>query len=66
LCRAALKHYGFEPVITNDGVEGLETYRLRHPEIALVLSDVMMPRMNGIEMVDKTFLITCRAGDLRE
>jgi DNA-binding NtrC family response regulator len=61
LCRAALKHYGFEPVMANDGVEGLETYRFQYPEISLVLSDVMMPRMNGIEMVDKIFLINPHA-----
>jgi DNA-binding NtrC family response regulator len=57
LCRAALKHYGFETIMANDGMEGLELYQLQHPEIALVISDVMMPRMNGIEMVDKIFLI---------
>ena len=61
LCRAALQHYGFESIMANDGAEGLEVYGLRHREIALVLSDIMMPRMNGIEMVDRIFLVNPQA-----
>jgi DNA-binding NtrC family response regulator len=61
LCREALQYYGFEAIMANDGVEGLEIYRLRHQEIALVLSDIMMPRMNGIEMADRIFLINPHA-----
>jgi CheY-like chemotaxis protein len=33
-----------------DGVEGLEYYRIYRPDI--ILSDVNMPRMNGLEMVE--------------
>jgi two-component system, cell cycle sensor histidine kinase and response regulator CckA len=47
--------------MANDGVEGLEIYKPHHREIALVLSDIMMPRMNGIEMVDRIFLINPHA-----
>jgi DNA-binding NtrC family response regulator len=61
LCKAALKHYGFEPILASDGAEGLEIYRRLHPEIALVLSDLMMPKLSGLEMVDGMFAINRHA-----
>ncbi len=39
---------GFEVHIAGDGVEGLEKVKVVEPD--LILLDVMMPRMNGIEM----------------
>ena len=57
LCRAALSHYGFEPIMANDGLEGLELYRRHQSEIALILSDITMPRMSGLEMVDAMFAL---------
>ena len=35
----------------SDGVEGFELYQTWHPDI--ILSDINMPRMNGLEMVEK-------------
>jgi|ERR1035441_4713096 DNA-binding NtrC family response regulator len=55
LCVMALRHHGFDPIISAHGMEGLETYRERHEEICLVLSDVSMPHMGGIEMVRNIF-----------
>jgi two-component system cell cycle sensor histidine kinase/response regulator CckA len=57
LCRAILSREGFEPIITCDGVEGLDTYVEMRDEIALILSDIVMPRMDGIEMVRRILSI---------
>ena len=35
----------------SDGVEGFELFQICHPDI--ILSDINMPRMNGLEMVEK-------------
>lgn len=40
---------GFEVIQASDGVEGLEAFRARADEIALVLMDAKMPRMGGTE-----------------
>lgn len=48
-----LRTHGFDPILTSNGSEALETYRERHAEIGLVLCDVKMPIMSGIEMTRK-------------
>jgi two-component system, cell cycle sensor histidine kinase and response regulator CckA len=55
LCRAVLHREGFEAIIAGNGEEGLEKYLEKREEIALVLSDIIMPRMNGIEMIRNIF-----------
>jgi two-component system chemotaxis response regulator CheY len=47
----ALRGEGFEIVEACDGVEGLEKVEADQ-EIALVILDVNMPRMNGLEMLE--------------
>ncbi len=49
--RAALAAEGHETVDACDGVEGLEQVR-DTPDIRVVICDVNMPRMNGIEMLE--------------
>lgn len=49
---AALEQAGFEVVEAADGVAGVDAIE-RDAEIAAVICDVNMPRMNGIEMVEK-------------
>ena len=44
-----LSHLGFEVLLAADGREALEVYRDRRTEIALVLLDLTMPRMDGEE-----------------
>ena len=55
ICVAVLRHNGFDPIVAVNGIEGLETYRERHEEICLVISDISMPLMGGIEMVRNIF-----------
>jgi two-component system, cell cycle sensor histidine kinase and response regulator CckA len=55
LCELVLRKNSFDPIIKANGLDGLAAYRDRHEEICLVLSDISMPHMGGIEMVRKIF-----------
>ena len=48
--KTALERYSYKVLMAEDGIEGLEMLE-NHPEIELVVSDIEMPRMNGLEMV---------------
>jgi two-component system, chemotaxis family, chemotaxis protein CheY len=48
---SALKGAGFELVEACDGAEGLEKLKAE-PAVGLVVLDVNMPRMNGLEMLE--------------
>ena len=61
VCAAVLRNHGFEPIEALNGIEGLETYRERHEEICLVLSDISMPLMSGIDMTRKMFEVHSQA-----
>lgn len=49
--RRLLKNEGYQVYTANSGFEGLEV--LRNHDIGVILSDVMMPRMNGVEFLEK-------------
>ena len=51
LIKKILGRYCKEVFVANDGLEGLSLYQKIHPNI--VLSDIVMPNMNGIEMSEK-------------
>jgi CheY-like chemotaxis protein len=50
VARLALERQGFKVLVAKDGIEGIEIYRLCQDEIAVVLLDMMMPRLNGDEV----------------
>ena len=63
----------YEVLEAEDGVQGLEALAM-HPHVSAVLLDVIMPRLNGIEMLKQmseagltaklpVFLITADAAD---
>ena len=43
----ALREAGYEVVLANDGQEGIEKLTTLNPD--LVISDIMMPQMDGVE-----------------
>ncbi len=45
--RAMLESLGYEVLEAADGADAVELFRARHADIALVLLDLMMPRMTG-------------------
>ena len=46
-----LKENGYEVVTGEDGADGLEKLK-ENPDVALVISDVNMPSMDGITMIE--------------
>ncbi len=48
----ALGQVGFEVVEAVDGLDGLQRISTT-PQLAAVICDVNMPRMNGLEMIEK-------------
>ena len=46
-----LKRAGYRSLVASDGVEGLETYSAHMDEIAVVLTDMMMPEMDGPALI---------------
>jgi CheY-like chemotaxis protein len=51
LVRALLERAGYRVLVATDGEEALATFERHRDEIELVLSDVVMPRMGGPELV---------------
>lgn len=45
---AYLSVEGFEPVVANDGVEGLKAFNEKQP--SLILLDIMLPKIDGIKV----------------
>jgi PAS domain S-box-containing protein len=46
-----LEMYGYRVLTASNGVEGVEVYRERRGDIALVITDMMMPVMGGAAMI---------------
>jgi DNA-binding response OmpR family regulator len=49
--RDKLTREGFQIIETENGVDGLETALLKHPD--LILLDIMMPKMDGMAVLKK-------------
>lgn len=49
LCFELLQLLGFNVAVASDGIEGLEIFQENPEGIDLILLDILMPRMNGIE-----------------
>lgn len=55
VCRAVLQKNGFVPTITSDGLEALHQYERFSDEIALVISDLTMPKLDGAAFIREIF-----------
>jgi two-component system cell cycle sensor histidine kinase/response regulator CckA len=47
-----LQHDGFRVLEAADGIEALELLRSRPVTLDVVVSDIVMPRMNGVELME--------------
>ena len=48
----ALTKAGFQTLQAADGIDALET-AMRTPDLSVIVCDVNMPRMNGVELVEE-------------
>jgi CheY-like chemotaxis protein len=53
MARTFLENAGYTVVTASDGEEGLRVYKRYQSGIGLLLTDVTMPKMNGLELVDR-------------
>ena len=53
LAKRVLESYGYRVVTAAGGDEALEAFAEHGPSIALLLTDVVMPRMNGRELAER-------------
>jgi DNA-binding response OmpR family regulator len=53
LMQEVLKEYGYTVMDACDGEEGLQLFKQHSPSIALVIADVVTPRMKGNELYTK-------------
>ena len=56
-----LQHRGYRVLPAADGVEALQIYRAANPPVDLVLADVVMPGMNGMQLAAALLEIDPRA-----
>jgi two-component system cell cycle sensor histidine kinase/response regulator CckA len=57
LVKSMLERYGYTVLSANSGLEALELFGERNEEIAMVLSDVIMPRMSGKDLITALLLM---------
>jgi len=50
--RLTLEQYGYQVLLASDGFEGLTLFRWRQHDVRLVLTDVAMPRMSGLRLLE--------------
>ncbi len=48
-----LANYGYKMVTAANGVEGLENFKKMGDDIDLIIADVVMPKMSGIDLVNQ-------------
>src|SRR5690242_20735298 len=53
LVNACLVTAGYTVFAASDGDIGLALFNQKHEEIALLLTDVVMPNMNGVDLADR-------------
>lgn len=56
-----LQRHAFTVITVNDGQEAVDTYTAHYTDIDCVLLDLIMPRMNGTEALQRIYRINARA-----
>ncbi len=53
MMKLSLDLYFNKVMVANDGMDGLQQYRAHAPHIDVVISDISMPRLDGLQMVQQ-------------
>ena len=53
LATRTLSREGYRVLEARDGEEALKLYQVHGPTVDLVLTDIIMPRMDGVELVER-------------
>jgi len=48
-----LTDHGYKVIASSDSVKALDLFTLQHNDISLVVTDIVMPQMDGIELIQK-------------
>jgi CheY-like chemotaxis protein len=51
ICRQIMETFGYKVLLANDGAEALSIFASQHEAIDLVLTDMMMPVMDGSALI---------------
>ncbi|OGR83217.1 MAG: hypothetical protein A2901_04150 [Elusimicrobia bacterium RIFCSPLOWO2_01_FULL_54_10] len=51
LLTSMLTNAGYDLVTTTDGIEAVEAYKVYGNKVHLIITDIGMPRMNGLEAI---------------
>src|SRR5215471_6248528 len=60
-CTIAVAQAGFRPVVAENGAAGLETFIQLKDEICLVVADIIMPAVNGLDMAQSILRVDPQA-----
>ena len=55
---STIKRLGYQVITSHNGQQGLALYKQKQADIALVISDIIMPIMGGLEMVQRIRSLT--------
>jgi two-component system, cell cycle sensor histidine kinase and response regulator CckA len=58
LTSSVLKHCGYKVLVASSPEEGLDVCRSNHQDIRLLVTDVVMPRMNGRQLAEQIMQIS--------
>lgn len=50
--KRALERFGYRTILAADGAEALELFRAHQSEVALIIADLVMPRLGGRQLAD--------------
>lgn len=60
-CTMAVAQAGFRSIVAENGAAGLEAFLQMKDEICLVLSDIVMPAANGVDLAESILQIEPKA-----